>query len=156
MLSCIAVALCSCTDYSKVVFSDFRVLSIDSLKYSGFTDMSAIVNANLTVDNPYSAFRFKDIRAEVFNDEGKSIVEAYTDDGQLIEVAAKSVTVLEAPIRVHVPNSLQLVSLGAAGLKGLEDAGYTVNYSFAVARGRNFHKIRKTNVPLESLLKKEK
>jgi hypothetical protein len=154
MLACAAVLLCSCVDYSKIAFSDFRVTSIDSLRYS-LTDMSAIVNSNLTVDNPYFAMTLKDFEAEVVAPDGESLGEVRMDDGTQLDIAAKDKTLLEAPLRVLVRNPLKLLSLGTDAVRVLSEEDYKVNYSFAVSRGGKFYKINKKNVPLGSLIKTE-
>ena len=64
LLALTVSALCSCADYSKIKFSDFRVNSVDSLRYS-LTDMRGIVHSVLTVDNPYFAMTLKDFEAAV-------------------------------------------------------------------------------------------
>lgn len=152
MLACAAALLCSCADYSKIAFSDFRVTSVDSLRYS-LTDMSAIINSNLTVDNPYFAMTFRDFEAEVVTPDGETLGEVRMDDGTLLDIAAKDRTLLEAPLRVHVRNPLKLLSLGTNAVQVLSEEGYMVNYRFAVSRGGKFHKISKKNVPLDSFIK---
>jgi len=152
LLACAAIVLCSCTDYSKIVFSDFRVSSVDSLKYS-LTDLRAIVNAGLTVDNPYHAMKLKDFAAEVVDGEGKSIAEVQMDEGMVLDIDAKTKTELQAPLRVHVSNPMRLLALGLDAVDELSEEGYVVNYSLAVSRGGRFYKINKKNVPLDSFIK---
>lgn len=154
MLACMAAILCSCTDYSKITLSDFRISSIDSLKYS-LKDVSAVVNSSLTVDNPFSAMTFKDFTADVVSPDGETLVEVRMDENSTLEVAAKSRTQVQAPFRVHVGNTMKLLSLGADAIAGMGKEGYVVNYTLSVGRGKAFHKISKKDVPLESLLKKE-
>ena len=154
MLVCTAVVLCSCTDYSKIGFSDFRVSSVDSLRTS-LTDLRAIVNAGLSVDNPYFAMKFKDFAAEVVDPEGKAIADVKMDDGVVLDVEAKSKTELEAPLRVHVSNPMRLLGLGLDAVRQMGEEGYVVNYSLAVSRGGKFHKINKKNIPLDSFIKTE-
>lgn len=154
MLSFAAAVLCSCADYSKIVFSDFRVSSIDSLKYS-LTDMRAIVNSSLSVDNPYFAMKFKDFAADVVTREGEVVAEIRMDEGVELDVAAKARTELEAPLRVRVHNPLKLLALGRDALDALGGEGCLVNYSLAVSRGGKFHKIKKNNVPLNSFIKSQ-
>ena len=148
-----AVALlCSCADYSKIAFSDFKVTSIDSLRYS-LTDVSAVVNSNLTVDNPYFAMTLKDFSADVVSPQGNTIVEVRLPEGLLLDIAAKDRTELQAPLRVHLTNALKLLSLGTDGIQAMSDEGYVVNYSMSVSKGRKFYNIKKNNVPLETFLK---
>ena len=144
--------ICSCTDYSKIVFSDFKVTSIDSLRYS-LTDVNAIVNSKLTVDNPYFAMTLKDFAADVVTPEGKTIVEVRLPEEMLLDIAAKDRTELQAPLRVHIRNALKLLSLGIDGIQAMSDEGYVVNYSMAVSKGRKFYNINKHDVPLETFLK---
>ena len=155
ILVCTLAALCSCTDYSKIVFSDFKVNGIDSLKYS-LTDMRGIVHSALTVDNPYFAMTLKDFEAAVVSPEGESIAEVKMDDGVVVEIAAKSQTQLEAPLRVHVSNPLKLLAQGMDAITSLGEDGYVVNYSLAVSKGGKFHKINKKNIPLDSFIKTDK
>ena len=96
VLALTAAVLCSCADYSKIVFSDFRVSSIDSLKYS-LTDMRAIVNSSLSVDNPYFAMTFKDFAADIVTQEGEAVAEIRMDEGVELDIAAKAKTELEVP-----------------------------------------------------------
>ena len=154
MLVCTAIVLCSCTDYSKIVFSDFRVSSVDSLKYS-LTDLRAIVNSSLTVDNPYFAMKIKDFAAEVVDPEGKAIADVKVEDGVVLDINAKSKTELQAPLRVHVSNPMRLLALGVDAVRELGEEGYVVNYSLAASRGGKFHKINKKNIPLDSFIKTE-
>ena len=152
VLAFAAAVLSSCADYSKIVFSDFRVSSIDSLKYS-LTDMRAIVNSSLSVDNPYFAMTFKDFAADIVTQEGEAVAEIRMDEGVELDVAAKAKTELEAPLRVHVRNPLKLLALGPDALGALSGEGYLVNYSLAVSKGGKFHKVKKNNVPLNSFIK---
>ena len=154
MLACAAALLCSCADYSKIVFSDFRVSSVDSLKYS-LTDLRAIVNSTLSVDNPYFAMKFKDFAADIFTQEGEAVAEIRMDEGVELDIAAKARTELEAPLRVHVRNPLKLLAQGQDALSSLTGEGYLVSYSLAVSRGGKFHKIKKDNVPLNSFIKSQ-
>ncbi|MCR5828179.1 MAG: hypothetical protein K6G53_07165 [Bacteroidales bacterium] len=149
-------ALCSCTDYSKIKFSDFRVNSVDSLRYS-LTDMRGIVHSVLTVDNPYFAMTLKDFEAAVVSPEGSSILEVSMYEGTVLQVAAKDVTELEAPLRVHVSNPLSLLARGLDAVQDMGKEGYVVNYSLSVAKGNGtrYHKISKKNVPLDSFIKTE-
>ena len=152
ILACAIVALCSCTDYSKIVFSDFKVKGVDSLRYS-LTDMRGIVHSSLMVDNPYFAMSLKDFEASVISPQGESVVEVKMDEGVMLEIAAKSQTQLEAPLRVHVSNPLKLLAGGLDVLEDMKEDGYVVNYSLAVSKGGKFHKINKKNVPLGSFIK---
>lgn len=154
VLAFAAAVLCSCADYSKIVFSDFRVSSVDSLKYS-LTDMRAIVNSSLSVDNPYFAMTLKDFAADVVTQEGEAVAEIRMDEGVTLDIAAKARTELEAPLRVHVHNPLKLLALGPDALGALSGDGYLVNYSLAVSSGGKFHKIKKNNVPLNSFIKSQ-
>lgn len=155
IIACALVALCSCTDYSKIVFSDFRVNAIDSLRYS-LSDMRGIVHSALTVDNPYFAMTLKDFEAAVVSPEGESLAEVKMDEGVFVEIAAKSQSQLEAPLRVHVSNPLKLLAQGMDAIEELSSKGYVVNYSLAVSKGGKFHKINKKNIPLESFIKTDK
>ena len=154
IIACTAVMLCSCADYSKIVFSEFRVNAIDSLRYS-LSDMRGIVHSSLTVDNPYFAMTLKDFQAAVVSPQGDSIADVRMDEGVTVEIAAKSRSQLEAPLRVHVRNPLKLISRGFDVIDDMSKEGYVVNYSLAVSKGGKFHKINKKNVPLESFIKKE-
>jgi len=146
------VALCSCADYSKIIFSDFKVESVDSLRYS-LTDMRGILHSALTVDNPYFAMSLKDFEATLLNPEGASIAEVSMDEDVVLEVAAKSKTELHAPLRVHVSNPLKLLGLGLDAIEEMGQEGYVINYSLAVSKGGKYHKINKKNVPLDSFIK---
>ena len=154
MLACAVLLLCSCADYSKIEFSDFRVNSIDSLRYS-LTDLRAIVNSQLSVDNPFFAMTLKNFALDVVSPEGETAAEVRMDEGTTLSVAAKSKTELEAPLRVHVSNPLKYLSLGMDALHRLGEEGYTVNYSLDVSKGGKFHKINKKNIPLDSFIKTE-
>ncbi|MBR5736823.1 MAG: hypothetical protein IKX60_08560 [Bacteroidales bacterium] len=154
LLACTAVMLCSCADFSKIVFSDFQVSSIDSLKYS-LTDMSAIANTSLKVDNPYFAMTLKNFEAEVITPDGDALGNVWMDENVLLEVAAKDQTLLEAPLRVHVKNPIKLLAMGSDALGTMLEGGYLLNYSVEVSKGGRFHKIVQKNVPLESFIKPE-
>ncbi|MBO4657983.1 MAG: hypothetical protein J5639_09450 [Bacteroidales bacterium] len=153
--ACAVVSLCSCADYSKIVFSDFKVNAIDSLRYS-LMDMRGIVHSSLTVDNPYFAMSLKDLEASLVSPEGESVAEVKMDEGVIVDIAAKSQTQLEAPLRVHVSNPLKLLSQGMDAVTKLSEEGYVVNYSLSVSKGRKYHKISKKNIPLESFIKMDK
>ena len=73
-----------------------------------------------------------------------------------VEIAAKSQSQLEAPLRVHVSNPLKLLAQGMDAIEELSSKGYVVNYSLAVSKGGKFHKINKKNIPLESFIKTDK
>jgi len=154
ILACTLVLLCSCNDYSKIKFSDFKVESVDSLKYS-LTDMRGIVNSALSVDNPFFAMSVRDFSAEVVNKEGGTVLDVKMDEGVVVDIAEKTKTELHVPLRVHVNNPLQLLSRGMDAVEGMAEEGYVVNYSFAVSKGGKFHKINKKNVPLESFIKRD-
>lgn len=149
-------SLCSCADYSKIRFSDFRVASVDSLRYS-LTDMRGIVHSLLTVDNPYFAMSLKDFEAAVISPEGASILEVSMDEGTVLQVAAKDVTELQAPLRVHVSNPLSLLARGLDAIQDMGKEGYVVNYSLSVAKGNSakYHRLNKKNVPLDSFIKSD-
>lgn len=155
IITCVVVALCSCTDYSKIAFSDFKVNGIDSLKYS-LTDMRGIVYSSLMVDNPYFAMSMKDLEAALVNPEGESVAEVKMDEGVIVEIAAKSQTQIEAPLRVHVSNPLKLLSQGMDAVTKMSEDGYVVNYSLSVSKGGRYYKIKKQNIPLESFMKTDK
>ena len=88
LLALTVSALCSCADYSKIKFSDFRVNSVDSLRYS-LTDMRGIVHSVLTVDNPYFAMTLKDFEAAVVSPEGSSILEVSMYEGTVLRLPPK-------------------------------------------------------------------
>ena len=155
LLLCALFCVTSCADFSKLVVSDLHINKVGSVEFS-LGEVESTADVIVTVGNPSAAITISQLKADIKNNKGDNVLHLELADDEIITIAKRAVSEIEATFNINAPNALSLLSLGLNSLGGgLQAKDYVVDYSAKIKSGLLSKTFIQQSIPLEDLLKEQ-